>query len=147
MRSLWISRATTAAAALAGLTLLSTTPASAASYWNSSAGANATSVGTVTEKTVTVAKKTFKIQLRVGKYGGLSYFWARAPKDSDANGINLSLSVYNPSTRKWESRSKSINNTTYTDAHRSIHKYGYKACAKAPGLGGSAPVCTSARYV
>jgi hypothetical protein len=66
--------------------LLSTTPASAASYWNSVAPANAT----------------------------------------------------------WR---KMISNTTCTDAHRSIHKYGYKACAKAPGLGGTPAVCTSARFV
>ncbi|UBU15852.1 hypothetical protein [Nonomuraea gerenzanensis] len=147
MKSSWISRGVTAAAALTALTLLSTTPASAASYWNSAVAPNATSVGTVVEQKVTVSKRTFTIQLRVGKYGSLSYFWARAPKNSNANGMDLFLSVYNASTRKWESRRKMISNTTYTDAHRSIHKYGYKACAKAPGLGGTAAVCTSARYV
>ncbi|MFG1943777.1 hypothetical protein [Nonomuraea sp. NPDC048826] len=147
MGSSWISRGVTAAV-IAGVTLLGTTPASAASYWSSAASANATSVGTVTEKKVTIGGRTFTIQLRVGKYGSHSYMWARAPKDSDAYGVLLIMQVYNASTRKWESRHEFLNKkTAYTDAHRSVHKYGYKACAKDSGLGGAAPVCTGARWV
>ncbi|MGN9837838.1 hypothetical protein ACTMTI_06935 [Nonomuraea sp. H19] len=136
------------AVAMAGITLLGATPASAASYWNSEVPPNATSVGTVTEKKVTIGGRTFTIQLRSGKYGNLNYFWARAPKDSDASGVILIIHVYNISTKKWESRHTSLNKkTAYTDAHRSIHKFGYKACAKDSGLGGNAPVCTGARFV
>lgn len=140
-------RLVTVAATVAGITLLSTTPASAAGYWSSAAPTAATSVSNLYEKTVTVSKQTFKIQLRVGKWGSNTYIWARAPKGSATKGQNLFISVYNPSTKRWESRSKTIKNTTYTDAHRSLHKYGYKACAKAPGLGGTPAVCTSTWWV
>ncbi|MGI5282594.1 hypothetical protein ACQEVF_04615 [Nonomuraea polychroma] len=147
MKSSWISRGVTAVA-MAGITLLGATPASAASYWSSSAPTAATSVRSLYEKKVTLGGRSFTIQLRVGKWGSNTYIWARAPKDSDAYGANLSLQVYNPSTKKWESRFEGLNKkTAYTDAHRSLHKYGYKACAKDSGLGGNAPTCTSTWWV
>ncbi|GAA2856364.1 hypothetical protein [Nonomuraea rubra] len=146
MESSWISRGVTAAA-MAGITLLSTTPASAASYWNSSAPTAATSVRNTYEKSVTIGSRTFTIQLRVGKWGSNTYFWARAPKDSHAYGAHLYISVYNPSTKKWESRSEALNKkTAYTDAHRSLYKYGYKACAS-DSMIGSRWICTSTWWV
>ncbi|WP_127930974.1 hypothetical protein [Nonomuraea polychroma] len=146
MESSWISRGVTAVA-MAGITLLGATPASAASYWNSSAPTAATSVRSVYEKTVTIGSRTFTIQLRVGKWGSNSYFWARAPKDSDAYGVNLYISVYNPSTKKWEWRMEGVSKkTAYTDAHRSISKYAYRACAS-DSMIGSRWVCTSTWWV
>ncbi|MFI7133882.1 hypothetical protein ACIBQ1_49965 [Nonomuraea sp. NPDC050153] len=146
MERSWISRGVTAAA-MAGITLLSATPASAESYWSTAAPTSATSVGNLYEKTVTVANKKFTVQLRSGKWSSYTYIWARAPKNSSANGNHLYLSVYNPSTKKWEDRWETIKNTTYTDAHRARAKYGFKACAKQPGLGGSPAVCTSTWWV
>jgi hypothetical protein len=122
--------------------------ASAAGDWNTAAPTAATSVRTVKDKQATVAKKTYTLQLRVGKWGSNNYFWARVPKNSGANGNNIWLSVYNPSTGKWiSSSSKSIKNTTYSDAYRARSGYGYKACTKQPGLGGSAAVCTGVWWV
>ncbi|MGP3965347.1 hypothetical protein ACTWPT_56305 [Nonomuraea sp. 3N208] len=129
---------------MAGITLLGALPASAASDWHSAPPTDATSVGTVTEKKVNFGG-TFTIQLRVGKYGTSNYFWARAPKDSDARSKLLFLSVYNPSTKKWESSPyKIISNTSYTNAYRSRHKYGYRACVK---TGSSPAQCTSTWWV
>ncbi|MFC4115305.1 hypothetical protein [Nonomuraea zeae] len=122
--------------------------ASAAGDWNSAAPTAATAVSNVYEKTVAVAKKKYTLQLRVGKWGSNRYFWARVPKNSGANGNSLWLSVYNPKTGKWTSSGwRAIKNTTYSDAHRARTGYGYKACTKQPGLGGSAGVCTSTWWV
>lgn len=146
MASTWITRGVTAAV-MTGTVLMTANPASAASYWNSSAPTAATSVSNVYQKSVTIGSRTFSIQLRVGKWGSNTYFWARAPKDSDASGANLYLSVYNASTKKWESRWENLKRvTTYTDAHRSRSGYGFKACA-ADSMVGSKWHCTSVWWV
>ncbi|MFC5819471.1 hypothetical protein [Nonomuraea harbinensis] len=138
----------TVAAAVAGVTLLSTTPASASSYWSSSAPKYATKVGTLKTKSVRIGNGgSFTIQLRSGKWGSYSYLWARAPKDSDADSHRIILQVYNPKTGKWDSQSKGIKNTTYSPAHRAIAGRLYKACAKASILGGSPATCTGSWLV
>ncbi|TDD10989.1 hypothetical protein E1292_06325 [Nonomuraea deserti] len=130
-----------ASAALA----MSASSAQAAGYWSASAPKYATNVGNLTTKKVTVAKKTYTLQLRSGKWGANTYIWARVPKNSGANGNHLWLSVYNPSKGKWESSPQplSIKNTTYSQGHRAKANWLYKACTKQPGLGGSAAKCTS----
>ncbi|TDC07373.1 hypothetical protein E1267_13640 [Nonomuraea longispora] len=134
---------TVALAASAAL-VMAASSAQAAGYWSKDAPRHATGVGNLTTKSVTVAKRTYTLQLRAGKWGANTYIWARVPKNSGANGNNVWLSVYNPSTKKWQnSPSQSIKNTTYSQAHRAKANWLYKACTKQPGLGGSAAKCTS----
>ncbi|TDD23390.1 hypothetical protein [Nonomuraea diastatica] len=134
---------TVALAASAAL-VMSASSAQAAGYWSASAPKHATGVGNLTTKKVTVAKKTYTLQLRSGKWGANTYIWARVPKNSGANGNSLWLSVYNPSKGKWESSPLlSIKNTTYSQGHRAKANWLYKACTKQPGLGGSPAKCTS----
>ncbi|MCG5217101.1 hypothetical protein [Streptosporangium sp. KLBMP 9127] len=140
------SIATVALAASAALVM--TTPAAqAANYWSSNAAQYATKVGTLKTKTVYVAGRNIELQLRAGKYGSYTSIWARTPKKTSANGNHLIIQVYNPKSGKWDSRWKSIKNTTYTDGHRAIAGYHYRACAKQPGLGGSPAKCTSSWVV
>ncbi|TDE60318.1 hypothetical protein E1295_00270 [Nonomuraea mesophila] len=134
---------TVALAASAAL-VMGASSAQAADYWSSSAPTAAKNVGNLLTKKVTVAKKTYTLQLRAGKAGTYTYIWARVPKNSGANGNHLWLSVYNPSTKKWQSSPHplSIKNTTYSKAHRAKAGWLYKACTKQPGLGGSPAQCT-----
>ncbi|GAA4983801.1 hypothetical protein HD597_009492 [Nonomuraea thailandensis] len=118
-----------------------------ASYWTWDAPKSATKVGTLKSQTITW-KYSFTVQLRSGKYGNYTYIWPRVPKSSAADGLRLWLSVYNPSTGKWESGQQAIiKNTTYSQGHRALSGRLYKACVKADIIGGTAAKCTGSWLV